>query len=146
LPLALLACGGSGDSEQSPAEPFCDSTKLDWGWGGEGMLPGTDCLACHKKGGKATAVFTVAGTVMATTTCPTAAEGVTVTVEDSAGSALELLTNEVGNFFSSEPLELPLTVSVEVDGATYPMMSPSPSGSCGFCHSEGSKVGFVPAG
>ncbi len=143
LPI-LMACGGTDDEDD--VEQSCDTTELDWGRGGEAMLPGTDCLGCHQQGGKANSVFTVAGTVMTSSTCPTAVKGATVMITDNGGSSFELLSNEVGNFFSSDPVQLPLTVSVQLDGAIYEMASPSPQGSCGACHSEGSQLGFVPAG
>ena len=106
-----------------------------WGLGGARMLPGTDCLSCHVEGGPA-APLSVGGTVFRTNLCPEPVEGAVVRVADRLGVTLELVSNEVGNFHATEPLALPLSVSVEADGVLRVMSSPA-AGSCGACHDGG---------
>ncbi len=100
------------------------------------MLPGQDCLTCHKAG--STPQWTAAGTVYVD---PEAAAGdgeggVTVHLTDRAGRTLSLETNSAGNFYTAEPLELPLQVAVERQGRRLAMSMPAPSGGCNGCHNR----------
>ena len=93
------------------------------------MEAGHDCLACHD--GNRARRWTAAGTFW---------RGANVTLTDSAGNSFTLRGNQVGNFYTAEPLVFPLTVSV--DGRT--MSDPVTYGGCNRCHglaADGSAVG-----
>lgn len=107
------------------------------------MLPGTDCIDCHRERGSATSVYTVAGTVFARPDCPIPVADATVRVVDSEGKSAAMISNGEGNFFSEEALVPPLTFTVEVAGVTNTMLYPVDSGSCGRCHAPDSDLGFV---
>ena len=87
------------------------------------MAPGQDCLLCHD--GRSATRWTVAGTW--------GGPGARVTLTDSTGKTLTLATNQVGNFYTAEPLRFPLTVTVGSarmpDRVTY--------GGCNDCHGAG---------
>ena len=84
------------------------------------MAPGEDCLSCHD--GSTATRWTAAGTW--------GGPGNTVTIRDSAGKTVTLVTNEVGNFYTSEPLAFPIRPSVNGE-----QMDPSASyGGCNSCH------------
>ena len=84
------------------------------------MEPGRDCLGCHGAGEAKR--WTVAGTWPP--------QGSRVAIADAAGKSFTLTTNQVGNFYSAEPVTFPLTVSV--DGKTMP--NPVTYGGCNRCH------------
>lgn len=110
------------------------------------MLPGTACLRCHRPGGHARTVLTVAGTVFETASCPVGRPGVTVHVRDAFGQELALQSNAAGNVYSDAELRLPLRVSLSVGDRQADMTSPVPSGDCGACHAPGSPIGLLALG
>lgn len=91
------------------------------------MAPGQDCLLCHD--GRSATRWSVAGTW--------GGPGARVTLTDSTGKTLTLATNQVGNFYTAEPLRFPLTVTVGSarmpDRVTY--------GGCNDCHGAGGSGG-----
>ncbi|MBI4954664.1 MAG: carboxypeptidase regulatory-like domain-containing protein [Myxococcales bacterium] len=136
--------GSTASSGGAGGATSCSLTEPAWGLGGDRMLPGTDCLACHAPGETAQgSPFTVAGTVFRSASCPEPVAGATVHVEDANGTARALVTNEVGNFFTADALVATFTVSVEVDGVVEPMVSGAPSGACGSCHQGDGAPGWV---
>lgn len=97
------------------------------------MAPGQDCIACHDGGGEAKG-WTAAGTW---------SRGAHISVTDANGKTVTMQGNKVGNFYTAEPLTLPLTVSV--DGVQMPgdaLQSPLWSsahmnyGGCNLCHAN----------
>jgi hypothetical protein len=89
------------------------------------MAPGRDCVECHD-GGEARR-WTVAGTW---------ARGAHVSVTDANGKTVPMRGNQVGNFYTAEPLTRPLSVSV--DGVAMPADALSSAlgyGGCNLCHS-----------
>jgi hypothetical protein len=142
----LLACGlvaAIGACGDELLGPEC-STALRWGRGGEYMLPGSDCLDCHRERGSAAASsYTFAGTIFARPDCPIPVDDAIVRVVDSDGASVTMISNGEGNFFSEEELAGPFTFVVEVDGVTSTMLYPVDSGSCGRCHAADSDLGFV---
>jgi hypothetical protein len=88
------------------------------------MAPGEDCLACHD--GRDAKRWTVAGTW-------DGGAGVRVTLTDAAGKSVALTTNQVGNFYTEQPLAFPLTVTAA--GARMP--DPVTYGGCNRCHGPG---------
>lgn len=138
--LLLLAGCHPGDSE--PDSPFevCPVAAPDYGGAADLMLPGTDCLSCHVEGGHARSVFVAAGTVFTGATCPEPVVGATVHLVDSDGTALDVVTNEVGNFVVIDGLMPPLEVTITGDAGTATMSAAG--GGCGGCHAaEG--LGYV---
>ena len=135
-----MAVGGCGDDLRG-AE--C-SSELDWGRGGEFMLPGSDCISCHReRGSAARSRYSVAGTVFARSDCPIPVADAVIRVVDGAGSSAAVISNGAGNFFSEEELVPPFAFAVEVAGVTSWMFYPVDSGSCGRCHAAESDLGFV---
>jgi hypothetical protein len=107
------------------------------------MTPGEDCNGCHRKGGNARA-FTVSGTVFshADVYAPsnavdsTGVAGVEVRVTDADGKQLSLQTNAAGNFYTAEPVRLPLITEIQRGAAIRHMSSSVTSGGCSSCHTE----------
>jgi hypothetical protein len=115
--------------------------------GSPGMMPGSNCIDCHRAGGAADFhQFSVAGTVYAS---PDAGEndgvqGVEILVTDGAGRKLTLTSNGAGNFYTAEPLVAPIMVAAQW-GQTRMFMAESPpagvpdghtgvSVGCALCH------------
>jgi len=145
LSLAVAPALAGCDEEEADDAYVCESDRLDWGRGGELMLPGTDCIECHRARASAPdSSFSVAGTVFVTERCPTPVEDVIIHVTDGSERSVELHSNEVGNFFSEERLEPPFLIAVEYDGEVVEMEYEVDSGSCNRCHAQGSDLGFVP--
>ncbi len=108
------------------------------------MYPGSDCMQCHTAGGKASGhQFTVAGTVFPDPKASADAglQGAEVLIVDSVGTKLTLLTNEAGNFYTSEVLVPPIHVDVQWGDHRMRMVEPPPAPdgglgpvSCNLCH------------
>ncbi len=151
LPVLLFACSQepepvdkpTDDTDTPVVEDDCAVTGFDWGWGGDEMLPGTDCLSCHSEGERAETIFTVAGTIFTSNGCEEGLAGATVSITDDVGTTLDLVSNEVGNFFDTTPLVPPLRVTVKTDAGEHEMESAFDSGSCGACHELDSFEGLV---
>lgn len=104
---------------------------------GATMLPGHNCLLCHKAGGKAKdAPFTVAGTVYLSPEARRGrgVSGATVVITDAEGRSAELETNEAGNFYTQRKLPGPLKAEIRYDGRTIKMQRTVPDGGCAGCH------------
>ncbi len=95
------------------------------------MRPGADCLECHGGGGgeEDAVAWTVAGTWTG--------EGLHVSIQDAAGKSFTLRTNQAGNFYTREAVQLPLTVAVEA----APMPGQVTYGGCNRCHGSGGDGG-----
>lgn len=126
--LAPLACDDEPES--------CYSTEP-----GPNMRVGDNCLGCHFDGfGDENAPpFTAAGTVFNSPTggdCD-GVEGATITLTRADGTPLELVTNEVGNFYTTEELMPNFMPSVTMDGMTIQMQAETPDiAACNGCHSD----------
>jgi hypothetical protein len=97
------------------------------------MRPGSDCLGCHGGGrseGEARR-WTVAGTGFDAWT----GQGHQVAIVDADGKSFSLHTNEAGNFWSAEPVTVPLQVSI--DGAAMSAPVAALDASCNRCHGNG---------
>ncbi len=167
--LGLWACNApaQGDGGAGPLDVVAGFS------GSPTMNPGLDCLSCHSATATLTCPvppcrasyrpWTVAGTVYGDPNADAEAgvPNVEILVVDSAGKALTLVSNEVGNFYTAEPLTFPLT-SVQVQNERHRMimnLQPAtvvlqgaagvPIGSCNLCHSQPAGFGapgrlFVP--
>lgn len=100
------------------------------------MDPGNRCGSCHISG-KAP-VFGAAGTLYPDANAPARGglQGATVEVTDRDGQVVKLVTNDVGNFYTTSSLRPPLQVTVSRDGASASMRD-APSGDCNSCHQPG---------
>lgn len=135
--MAALLATGCG----APA-PTCE-VSTDFALGpdevrGPMMRPGANCLRCHSASGEAKSkVFSFGGTIfpaLDSGACEGVA-GVTVRVTDSKGKTVSAVSNLVGNFWSTEPLEPPLSMEAERDGRVVKMPVTAPIGGCALCHS-----------
>ncbi len=135
--MLLAGCGGD-DKDKS-------SVVVDRAAPGPLMRSGENCLSCHREGGAASRkVWTAAGTVFQRADSPLdeGVEGVTVQITDGAGKSVSLVTNAVGNFYTPEPLALPLRMAVERDGKRKEMPIPlQAQGACNGCHSYPDAIG-----
>ncbi len=117
-----------------------------WGRGGADMLPGSDCLSCHRADAAASSfAFTAAGTVFSSPSCRDGVREVTVLIRDSVGREARMTTSELGNFSTSVALVPPLRASVLRDGRTITMRADVDHGSCNSCHRVDRPLGLLPA-
>lgn len=136
--------GGDTDSGSTDA---CNTDNEDCtqsscrGEGAE-MLPGSDCLVCHKSGGGEAPPWTVGGTIFADIDGTAAADKVVIRVTDADGKTIEIESNRVGNFYSADRLTPPFTAEVEANGTVKSMSSSITTGACGSCHTcDGAAAG-----
>jgi hypothetical protein len=140
--LLLIACGipPSGTTRPIGDSGFwCDPKNEDCRsgtCGGEGgsMLPGSDCLVCHKSGGGEGGRFTAAGTAFKDLGGSDGLSGATVRITDANDTVVELNTNGVGNFYTTKSLTFPLNAEIEVNGTVLAMVTPVDVGACNSCH------------
>jgi hypothetical protein len=94
------------------------------------MMPGSSCLECHggRGGEESGPTWTFAGTLPGMARRP-------LLIQDAAGKTFTRPINEVGNFWSSEPVTFPLRVSV--DGAVMPGTVSASGANCNSCHGFG---------
>lgn len=151
--VAFVGCVPASDDDDSGTPPpveglaeDCATDGFDWGRGAGLMLPGTDCLSCHQEGGHAVNAFSAGGTVFARPDCPEPRPGAIVHIQDDEGTELDLPVNEVGNFWSTDPLAPPFIVEVEFDGETAYKDFEVDSLSCNECHQVGAEGGLVSVG
>lgn len=111
----LPACGEDEDEDEGPL-----------------MAPGSACISCHRE-------FSAAGTVYGNGTAAADAglAGVTVTITGNNGRTRTLTTNAAGNFYTSENLTTPLTITVTSASGSRTATGHT-SGDCGACHQPGS--------
>jgi len=136
--LLAAACGSDAavDTAVSPSEIR-----------GPTMRPGENCLRCHSPtGGVGAPTWTAGGTIYPRRDADQGegVEGVNVTITDADGKTVTLVTNEVGNFFTDEPLTKPYRVAIEYEGRTKQMPREAPAGSCNACHSWPDRSGGAP--
>ncbi len=123
VPLALVACG-CGTPDLSPV-----------------MRPGEDCTSCHN--GDQAQEWTVAGTVFSAPDAQSdgGVQGALVLIADANGRQLTLRSNSAGNFYTAEPLQFPLTVSVAGTQAQHVMTAAVEVGACNACHVPATSTG-----
>lgn len=125
LLLAAAACGGptSANVDASGSGGGADGggMKMDGGGSGSGSNctplvttnlnnghhnPGQDCMnGCHDHG------FTAAGTLYKSAN-GTAMPGATITLTDSTGAKITMISQSNGNFYTFTPISFPATVTV----------------------------------
>lgn len=105
---------------------------------GPTMRPGQNCLRCHSaSGAAATKPFSFGGTIFPSLNASACEglSGVTIRVTDAKGKTVTVVSNEVGNFWSAEPLEPPFSMEAERNGKVRKMPVTAPTGGCALCHS-----------
>lgn len=138
--------GGNGGTDTN-VDPSCNSANENCGpstCGGEGgsMLPGSDCLSCHRSGGAEEApTWYAGGTAFVDDLGSDGASGATIKVTDSTGYTATMTTNSVGNFYTSHRLVPPLTATITTSAGTQAMGSTVNTGACDSCHSCGGEAG-----
>ena len=137
----MAGCGGGVDPVAANAVAGCEAATSEQLAEGATMLPGRACINCHKTGGQAAEhLFSVAGTVYASATgnCNTGGiSGATVEILKMDGSVqLTLTTNAVGNFYSHDPVTLPLKARVKMGTKVLEMSGAQASGNCAQCHAK----------
>ena len=78
--------------------------------------------------------------------CPEPQPGAIVHIDDADGTELSLPVNEMGNFWTSEPLVPPFGVAVELDGDLTVKQFAVPTLSCNLCHQLDAPMGLVSPG
>jgi len=80
--------------------------------------PGEDCQgACHNHG------FTLGGTLFAAANTTTPLAGATVTVVDAAGKSIDVVSQSNGNFYTSQAIAFPVTVTASLCPSVAPMVT-----------------------
>jgi hypothetical protein len=100
---------------------------------------GQACLDCHNGTGQAPR-WTVAGTLYTTIQGASPAAGATIFVTDASGAELELITASNGNFYTSTPVQFPLTVAASKCPDTRQMTGRPQLGNCNSCHGQGMRI------
>jgi hypothetical protein len=104
------------------------------------MRPGQDCLSCHSAdSGRGAPTWSAGGTVYAKADAKAdeGVPGVQVILSQPDGTLIEkLVTNSVGNFYTTTELPRGFKVALEYQGQHIDMPCPPPAGLCNFCHSD----------
>lgn len=153
LGLLLAACGDEVNLDKVPsAKAGCaDPTAASLAEGGA-MLPGRNCVDCHKSGGQAAGEpWSTAGTVFSKRGVGAAcdsfgADAVTVELLDATGKVVaSTTTNSAGNFYftsSQFNASTSVTARVKKGAMTKSMLSAVPVGSgCATCHNPTGTAG-----
>lgn len=106
------------------------------------MHPGGACIQCHSSGEGPR--YTIAGTVFhgarEQTDCNGAngaTESLSVVVTDANGKKLTLPVNDVGNFFTKDPVAFPFQAKVVSSSGKENVMTAAQSvGDCNTCHTQ----------
>jgi len=132
LSAAFIGCeeNGHSENEQNISKNFDDDSHKT----------GKDCMECHIKGENGEGWFSVAGTVydsLQTTNNPNGLIKLFTTPENPDDLVATIEVDALGNFFTTEPVNLGngLYVSVfNTDGKSKSMITPVYTGSCNSCH------------
>jgi hypothetical protein len=138
---AAQSDGVDGGAQQSDCDPALTTTV------GGHHNDGQACQLCHGSGGGAP-TFTLAGTVYDGLNSSAAVTDATVRVLDAQGTELSLPTTDNGNFWTTQALTFPLTVSISRCPDTVPMVTQvAQSGAdcnVGGCHASGFRIFLTP--
>jgi len=93
---------------------------------------GQPCLGCHNGAGAPR--FTVAGTLYRTLAGGAAVPSATIVMVDATGKRLQLVTAANGNFYTTVPVALPLSVRASSCPDDQRMVGAVSSGDCNACH------------
>ena len=117
--LAVAGCSDLDFRDSERAAAGCEAPTEAELAEGQTMMPGRICTECH--------YFTVAGTVFPAADAPCnggGLAGVSVDILDASGQLqLSLTSNSAGNFYSYQPLRMPMRVRLHAPGKTATMVS-----------------------
>jgi hypothetical protein len=102
------------------------------------MNTGQDCLSCHGSG--QSPKMTAAGTLYSKASGGSAVSGATVTITDSKGTKIKLITGNSGNFYTGSAISFPATVEVSKCPDTVAMPTTIAAGNCNSCHNSSMRV------
>lgn len=102
------AAGGGGGGVDAAAGPTCDDPVSVTDNGHHN--PGQACMQCHKAGGSGPQ-FTLGGTLFDGLNSSTGVDGATLRIVDANGTEVALHSALNGNFYTTQSLTFPLTVS-----------------------------------
>lgn len=101
---------------------------------------GANCLGCHT--GNGAPKWTAAGTLYNLAgTAPVA--GATITLIDSSGKTLTIVSATNGNFWTNAALQMPLRVRASKCPSAVFMSMEAPAGACNSCHSTSGNPGRI---
>lgn len=102
--------------------------------------PGAACATCHD--GSLAPLWTVSGTLYTDLAGSAPVPGATIHVTDATGQALDLVTADNGNFWTTQAVTPPLTVAASRCPQTARMISPATTGNCNAagCHDAGRRI------
>jgi len=104
---------------------------------------GLNCMSCHGEGGGAPRWY-AAGTLYTSADGAAPLAGATVTIVDSGGQTVNIVTASNGNFWTPTQLDYPLTVKASRCPDTKPMVSSvQEPASCNSCHTAGGTPGRI---
>jgi hypothetical protein len=106
---------------------------------------GQDCLSCHATFPNPQFRWTLAGTVWQDSFGTTPRGGATISIVDAKGLTIPLVADVEGNFYTTQAIAFPITVSASACPSTKAMVEKAPQGSCNTtaCHDAGRPM-FVP--
>lgn len=104
---------------------------------------GMACLGCHIAGSSAPE-FTLAGTLYADPDGTAPLDGLNVSLVDAAGSRVDVISALNGNFYSTDPINFPVTAFVSACPDVVPMPILLTLGDCNSCHVAGDRITFSP--
>ena len=84
--------------------------------------------------------MTAAGTLYSTASGSAAVSGATVTITDSKGTTIKLVTGSSGNFYTSSAISFPATVEVSKCPDTVSMPTTITTGDCNSCHNSSMRI------
>jgi hypothetical protein len=129
--------GGGGGVDAGATTSMFPCKNLGTANGNGHHNAGQDCMqGCHNHG------FTLSGTLYGAAGT-TALAGGTITVTDSAGKTLNLVTAQNGNFYTSQAIAFPITVYASACPTSMPMTASIANGNGGCnksgCHANGAQ-------
>jgi len=99
---------------------------------------GLNCLGCHT--GAGAPLWTAAGTMYNSAGGPVA--GATITLVDATNKTITLVSAQNGNFWTTTPLSMPLTVKASKCPSSIQMSSKAQA-SCNSCHTASGNPGRI---
>lgn len=133
--------GGGGGTDTSvtgtcnAAHELCAPGVAGCGGEGSSMLPGADCLACHKAGGGEAPKWTAGGTIFTDADGTAPSSNAKIVITDAKGNTITMTSNGAGNFYTTKAISFPINVDVTKGGQTVSMGTAVDSGGCNACHS-----------
>lgn len=132
---------GSGSGSGSGAAFACKD-KVVTGIGSGQHRAGQDCQSnCHNHG------FTLSGTLYANAAGTTPMVGASITVQDAMGKTFDMVSQQNGNFYTSQSVTFPVTVTASSCPDVKPMVAKVAATGAGCnmsgCHTPGAGAGAI---